>query len=263
MFNRILLTQEQVDLLFVLVEAARGVPRDRRQMFYYGHVVSKDPRALIRHEGLPAGEARAHFGDIEVLARENLVMLKRESRYDGSFDILPAGFKYYELAKKDMGEPLDRVQKTVRNFLSSEVFAGSYPAVYQKWVAAESKLWASDSEDQLTTIGHLCREAMQEFATALIVRYCPSDYPQEKIKTVARMQAVLQMKSSQLGKDNKQFLDALLAYWGAINDLIQRQEHSGQKEGKPLNWEDARRVVFQTAIVFFEVAKFLSEIDKG
>jgi len=33
---------------------------------------------------------------------------------------------------------------------------------------------------------------------------------------------------------------ALLAYFGTVSDLIQRQEHRAQKQGTPLNWEDAR-----------------------
>jgi hypothetical protein len=50
-------------------------------------------------------------------------------------------------------------------------------------------------------------------------------------------------------------LKALLAYWGTVNDLVQRQEHGGQKEREPLKWEDGRRVVFQTAVVMFEIAR--------
>lgn len=74
--------------------------------------------------------------------------------------------------------------------------------------------------------------------------------------TVARLQSILK-KSSQLGSTEKPFLEALLAYWGTINDLIQRQEHGAQKERQVLLWEDARRVVFQTIVVMFEIDKSL------
>jgi hypothetical protein len=47
-------------------------------------------------------------------------------------------------------------------------------------------------------------------------------------------------------------------YWGTVNDLIQRQEHGAQREGGALAWEDGRRVVFQTAIVMFEIDRSLS-----
>ena len=52
-----------------------------------------------------------------------------------------------------------------------------------------------------------------------------------------------------VGERDRAFLDALLTYWGTVSDLVQRQEHGAKKEGEPLMWEDARRVVFQTAIV--------------
>jgi hypothetical protein len=58
----------------------------------------------------------------------------------------------------------------------------------------------------------------------------------------------------------KPFLEALIAYWGTVSDLIQRQEHGSQKEGKELVWEDGRRVVFQTAMVMLEFDKSLSNI---
>jgi hypothetical protein len=38
---------------------------------------------------------------------------------------------------------------------------------------------------------------------------------------------------------------------------FKRQEHGGQKEGRPLTWEDARRVVFQTLIVMYEIDRAL------
>ncbi len=67
----------------------------------------------------------------------------------------------------------------------------------------------------------------------------------------------LQMQAKVLGKTKGDFLEALVAYWGTVNDLIQRQEHDSQKDGNPLIWEDARTVVFQTLIVMFEIDKSL------
>jgi hypothetical protein len=69
---------------------------------------------------------------------------------------------------------------------------------------------------------------------------------------------VLDLQAKQLGTTEKPFLDALLGYWGTVSDLIQRQEHGGQKEGQSLVWEDGRRVVFQTAVVMFEIDRSLS-----
>jgi hypothetical protein len=54
------------------------------------------------------------------------------------------------------------------------------------------------------------------------------------------------------------FLDALIAYWRAVSNLVQRQEHGVQKAGSQLVFEDGRRVIFQTAIVMFEVDRALN-----
>lgn len=63
-----------------------------------------------------------------------------------------------------------------------------------------------------------------------------------------------------LGTTEEPFLEAVVAYWGTVADLIERQEHGAQKEGEALTWEDARRIVFHTAIVMFEVDRSLSRI---
>jgi hypothetical protein len=45
---------------------------------------------------------------------------------------------------------------------------------------------------------------------------------------------------------------------GTLSDLAQRQEHGGQREAEPLVHEDARRLVFQAAMVMFEVIRSLT-----
>jgi hypothetical protein len=113
----------------------------------------------------------------------------------------------------------------------------------------------------MTTIGHLCREAIQEFATTLINQYQPPDVDIDKAHTVARIKAVLNSCANKLGSSEKPFLDALIVYWGTVSDLIQRQEHGGQKEGNPLAWDDARRIVFQTYVVMFEIDRSLARLQ--
>ena len=101
---------------------------------------------------------------------------------------------------------------------------------------------------------------MQEFATALVNQYQPPNAGPDKAHTVARIRAVLKLRGDQLGETEKSFLDAILAYWGTVSDLVQRQEHGAQKEGETLVWEDGRRVVFQTALVMFEIDSALSRV---
>jgi hypothetical protein len=128
-----------------------------------------------------------------------------------------------------------------------------YPSAYQRWQEAANILWSDSSADELTTIGHNTREAVQEFATALVDHTALEGAHGNPAHTVARPRAVIDASRDRLGDARHDFLDALLVYWGEVNDLLKRQEHGGQKEGEPLSWEDGRRAVFQTAIVMYEI----------
>jgi hypothetical protein len=153
--------------------------------------------------------------------------------------------------------PVQQVEEELMRYLDSDTFQRVHPAAHRKWSEAAERLWASDSQQQLTTIGHLCREAMQAFATGLVDQHQPPGVDTDRAHDVARIRSVLQQHAAKLGTTAAPFLDALLAYWGTVSDLVQREEHGAQKEGRPLVWEDGRRVVFQTAIVMFEVDRTL------
>lgn len=255
MYDDILLEPVQEELLMTLVEAARNVPLEQRSKFSVLRTLGGD---FLHHPSLAKRDRRIYLGDVEALAREGLLALRFTSRGDPQFDITPSGFEYYEYLKKRTEDSVGRIETTMKNYLDAHQFQQKYSVAYQKWSSAEDLLWGTDTEQQLTTIGHLCREAVQEFTSVLIDHHKPANVTDDKTKTVARLRAILEAKSDQLGSKEKAFLEALLAYWGTVNDLIQRQKHGAQKEGERLVWEDARRVVFQTAIVMFEIDNALS-----
>lgn len=258
MYKKILLEEKQKQLLEYIVEAYRNVKSVDRRIFVFFDFPSGT--SYIDHPGLPNGGIEAYKGDIETLAREELIALTYGQQYTYDFDITPQGFKYYEGMKYSQSQPIIRVENTVKHFIDANRFQNKYPQAYNKWTEAESLLWLSDSQKQLTTIGHLCREALQEFATALVEQHQPTNVDSDKAHTVTRIRSVLDMRRDQLGSTESQFLKALLDYWKKVNNLIQRQEHGGQKEGKHLVWEDGRRVVFQTAILIMEIDITLSRV---
>jgi hypothetical protein len=255
------LEQEQIELLSTLVEAFRNTPKPDREPFLM-LFLDNDRNATIQHKSFGKSSIKAYPNDVWELQRQGLIAVETISRgavYE--FDITTPGFSTYREAKQKQAEPLKRVEDGANEYLKSERFQNRYLGAFKKWLAAEELLWVSESDEQLTTVGHLCREAMQEFATLLVERYRPPDVNQNKSNDVSRIRAVLQHKSVHLGDTEKSFLDALIPYWGTVSDLVQRQEHGGQKEGRPLVWDDARRVLFQTANVMFEVDKALSRFD--
>ena len=251
MMPAVSLEPEQEELLKTLVEASRNVPRGQRQEF---HCLSDLNGDQILHPGIPNRKMPVYKGDIGTLASEGLLNMTGTR----SFDLSSQGFRLYGELQHRSGAPAQQIEAELKRYLDSDAFQRSYPEAHRKWAEADKRLWASDSQQQLTMIGHLCREAMQEFAAALVNRYQPSGVDANKAHDVARIRLVLDQHASKLGTTLASFLDALLAYWGTVSDLVQRQEHGAQKEGIPLMWEDGRRAVFQAIIVMFEIDRALS-----
>jgi hypothetical protein len=222
MVDQVPLLPEQRDLLAKLVEASRNVPAAQRQPFLYSEAADG---ADIQHPGLPDGRLAAYAGDLDVLEREGLLNVPHRQRHARMIDVSPRGFQLYEELRRHTDTPLRQVEEDLMRYLDSDAFQRSYPEAYRKWSEAAERLWASESEQQLTMVGHLCREAMQAVATTLVDRYQPPGVDTNKTHDVARIRAVLDQHRPRLGTTAAPFLAALLAYWGTVSDLVQRQEH--------------------------------------
>ncbi len=190
--------------------------------------------------------------DLDALTDCQLLRRRPGSGGGPLYDITPLGRRYYAEMKRRSGAAAEVIDKEIRGFLDGQAFMNVYPAAYSRWSEAERELWGAEGTAQLTRIGHACREALQEFAVAL-ARRRGVGVPADRAKTVRLIRAVLE--TLPLGNTDSKFLEALLAYWGTVSDLVQRQEHGAARENESLSWEDARRVVFQTAIVMFEFAR--------
>jgi len=252
MYENILLEPEQKDLLVYMVETMRSIPRDQRTKFIVQQ--SHDGHILI-YPGYSDKNRKISIGDMDILAKEGLIDITYVSNGTPNVNLMPQGFAYYDELKRSAGQPIANVEASIRSYLNAETFQQKYPQAYNKWAQAEEMLWNSDSKNQLTTIGHLCREALQEFAALLVAHNNMQNTDPDKSHSMNRIRDVLKNYSNNIATTVRPFLDALLTYCGTVIDLVQRQEHGGQKEGQELNWEDARRVVFHVAIVMFEVDK--------
>jgi hypothetical protein len=147
------------------------------------------------------------------------------------FYVSPEGFQHYEEAKRANGEPVETIEDDVRRFLDGNVFRSSFPDAYKLWSEAADLLWGADSAQQLTTIGHKTREAMQECANALVQRHHPPNVESDPAKTINRaagvIGAVIEANGAQLGEARTELLKGLVGYWRGVNAIVQRQEHSG------------------------------------
>lgn len=252
-FDHILLEEEQKELFIKIVEIIKSIPREKRRSMLAAH--SKDGACLIMPTANPKVSNLKGFNrsDLDILADEGLLKRELGSRRNKKYDIKPISLKYYEWLMKQQGKPVERIEKSVLKYIELDAFKTTYSEAYKKLKLAEDKLWASDSTEHFTAIGHHCREAMQDFADQCYLEVFGKASDENKASTIKRLRAILDKKENEIGKTVKPFLEALLAYWGTVSDLVQRQEHGGQKEGEPITWDDARRVVFQTVNIMVEL----------
>jgi hypothetical protein len=92
----------------------------------------------------------------------------------------------------------------------------------------------------------------------LYERHCPDGERLPKEQTLNKIRTVLSAKRGIIGKKTEA---ALNAYWEAVNDLAERAAHGSQREGRPLLWEDGRRLVFQTLLAMAEVTAAVRDLS--
>lgn len=248
----VLLDEHQGRLLEMLVEADRNVPREKRTKFMF---IETMEASFLRHPGLPDQHASAYEGDLDVLNNAGLINVSSSGGGTLLFDVSPFGFKFYGDMKLKIEQPIERIESHTIHFLERDGFQGRFPVAFSKWKEAEKLLWCEDVKTNLSTIGHLCREALQEYSEVVSKRFGgeTSDVPKDKTKV--KIDVAIQRIPS---RTTRSFLSN---YWNGVNGLVQRLEHSGLAEGEELSVNDSRRVVFQCALVFMELDSELSKID--
>lgn len=248
-FEDIPLETVQKDLLAAMVEAERS--QKEREPFL---LIRMSNGAYVHHAGFSQDES-IYPGDLMTLADYGLLRLQYTSQGNEMYDVTAPGRQYYEWMRQQQGEAIERVEDEVRRLLDRGTFPERHAVAYRRWADAEASLWGAETLATFTEIGHACREAVQQLVTDLVEKHHPADVNPDPQKTVDRLRAVI--GSRRLSETIEEFAVALLAYFGAVSDLIMRQEHGAQKEGEELVWEDALRVVFQTAMVMFELDRTL------
>ena len=197
--------------------------------------------------------------DVQWLDDQGFLIAQWDTNKTARFTLDEAAFRYYEnFLAKHSEEPATAIEEEVRSYLGRPEFRQRFALAYERLTAAQQMLWQANPQDDLTTIGHKLREAIQQFATSMVEIHRPPDVDSDPAKTTSRLRAVIETNRDRLGQRRSELLDALLNYQSAVNDLVQRQEHGDQKPNDPLTWEDARAAVFQTAMLMFEFDRVLS-----
>ena len=181
-------------MLVDLVEADRRVPRQQRQALR-AHDPIGSPGMVIFHPGWLERQRRVPEVDLQTLASAGLLQRDYVGG-DTTYFVTPAGFARYAELKRALGEPVERIERQVRRYFDSEKFQARHPQAFAKWQAAEHLLWGDESQHSLSTIGHLCREAMQEFASSLLGNESVAPSEADAAKTVSRVRQFLQVRAT-------------------------------------------------------------------
>lgn len=249
-----MLEPEQEQLLVEMVEAARQVPRHQQA---WHRDVGSGTTGLYG----PWGSRKVLSNDVSVLKKRGYLHCTQANYISGyDYVLTPAAHAYYATLRERQGAPGERIENEARHFLASDEFCVRYPEAYERWAEAEALLWAANSANELSTIGHKVRESTQKFASALAEHYEPPGIDPDVTKVKRRVGAVVNLVRPKLGDRRAALIMAMADYWEACIDVIQRQEHGDQKGGGPLTWSDGRRVVFHTAALTFEIAATLEEV---
>jgi hypothetical protein len=110
-FDHILLEPEQEDLLAQLVEAARSVPRAKREAFV---IVpwGKEPHYEINHPAF-SSNLQVYWADLDALRYQRLLAASPPTSSD-SFEVTLEGFAYYRELKQRSASPLNQVEIEIR-----------------------------------------------------------------------------------------------------------------------------------------------------
>lgn len=245
----------QEELLEELIEATQSLPRHAQELTLISGTDQEPGELVITSDGKMI---RALRSDIWQLHSQGLVsgQWNVSGVVSVPFGLTKAAYDWYQ-ERRTTADAMGGVETDIEVHLRSAGFVERFPDACRRWSEANELLRSSTPEQDLTTVGHKAREAMQRFASALVDHYQPPDVETDAAKTINRMKAVLDVAAPHASSRRRAVLDALFELWKATNDLVQRQEHGDQKVGDSVTWDDARATVFQVGNVMFEVDRFL------
>jgi hypothetical protein len=242
------LKPQQEKLLLELIHAERNAGESNRSPFYATQTFDG---ADVTHPGFAGRNHRIYWGDVQGLLQYGLVMPTKVDRNLVVFELAPEAYEYAKNIGVSSTE--DPAEAMALAYIDASQFATRHPAAFDAWRKARDAVAVGGSHTQLTEVGHWCREAMQAFMSDLVRSQGVRDADPNPAHTVARLRVVVLQRTSEIGETVAGFLNALMAYWGTLSDLVQRQEHGAQRDGEVLGWHDARRIVFHTLAVMHEL----------
>lgn len=198
------------------------------------------------------------LNDIEELARVGLIRLRPMSDHVWTVHVTAMGLDYSRRRAIDAGDAGAQMEAQTRRVLGTEGFRRRHQAAWKAWTQAMEALWQSETPADFDGVGSHCRTAMQQFAGSLIAIHGVTGADPDVARTKNRLTAAVDSRRIRLGETASDLLDAMVAYWAALNEAMQ-QLHKASHATRPLTHEHARRVVFHTGFVMVEIDSALND----
>lgn len=154
-------------------------------------------------------------------------------------------------------EDSERLEDYLRAYVGHDRFKSRYPRAHERCSDTLTMLWRADSRAKVVALADKAREAMREFACALVEWHEPYAELPDATDTLLRLSSVVEMYKPHIGEERCGLHEALFNYWDALCNAVQRHEDPAQRVHGRLRWEDGRRVVLLTALVMVEVDRCL------
>ncbi len=256
--TRRLVTRQQDELLFNLVQAARCLDLTEPTEFLFVDRRSSHADPHVTHPCLPTGQVKAKLSDVETLIRKGLLRPTKTTGKGLSFEIDPRGFEIYRQEPKADRRAVPRMGISARAHMDGSSFEQNYPIAYDKWAQAEALLPAVDPTPTGLTIYQLCNDALMAFAGYLEVKFDLGDVRRVDSPAHERIGVVLESGDLNLATAELSFLTALLSNWRSLLARVKKRGEKDPSEEGVLHWQDLHLAVFHTAVVMFEIDRSLA-----
>jgi len=250
------LDREQIKIFDMLITQFKDVLRDKRSDF----IAYKTSNGIFHIEHPFATDqllemSSRDFFDLSDHGLINISFL--ENPNEGTFNIPLEAFVLFKELKIITADPIEIIGNKINSFIYTSNFQSRFNKAYNKWIEAEKLFSDLEVNQHLSTIGLLCREAMQEFLTHLVDTYKPTGVESNPAQVKSRFSSIIKVSPKFKSETVRNLLNASFNYWDQLNSYVQRQTHAGQKEGEKVTVLDAKRILLHTAFLFFEIDQLL------
>jgi len=187
----------------------------------------------------PSAASRIYAAEIRKLLRDHAAVVGIDKRMTAE--------RLRRSAIAHRSRPAGTLEAHIGIYLDDEPFRTRHPDAHKQLQSALD-VFSVDPTRQAARIAHDCNEALGLFAESVDPGGRRS--PKTKIRNALAREYPTSHETA--------LASWAASYWQTLSDLARRQEHTARHHGTPLGTAHARRLIFHTAVVMFELDRLLT-----